>query len=69
MSNNNEVLIIRFFSLVIISSNSQMTSSQNTKRKEALSSFYINASVRVFLSSTIFNVMITRSVDYRLHVI
>ena len=53
MSNDNDLPITRFFSLVIISSNSSMTSSQSATREEVLNPSYINASVGVPPSSTI----------------
>lgn len=53
MLNDNNLLITEFFSLVIILSNSSITSSQSVKEEEILSLFYINISVGVLLSSTI----------------
>ena len=53
MSNDNDLSITRFFSPVIISSNSSMTSSQSATGEEVLSPSYINAPVGVPPSSTI----------------
>ena len=53
MSNDNDLLITRFFSLVIISSNSSVTSSQSAIGEKVLNLFYINTPIGILLSSTI----------------
>lgn len=53
MSIDNDFLIIRFFSPIIISSNSNMTSSQNEIKKEVLNLSYINISIEISLLSII----------------
>lgn len=53
MSNDNDFSITRFFSSVIISSNSSITSSQSVTGEEKLSHSYMNVPVGVSPLSTI----------------